>query len=202
MVVEAATTGAADGRIEREIACRVRAAAAVPDDALPPLDQQQLDVLLASHAYLRPAVMQLLASLELAAAPPDRVLLDAIAAIRGGQRSRQLDDVSVEVLPKAWRTWMLDDGCVRRVRYELALWLPFGTRCAAVGCTDPSVAAQRKRLHQRPSRAANGHSRPARTSGRRVIGGTRASCRLRESRPKGSRSVREDHQPPLATCSP
>ncbi len=66
--------------------------------------------------------MRLLASLELAAAPPDRVLLDAIAATRGGQRTKQLDDVSVEVLPKAWRTWVLDDGSVRRVRYELALW--------------------------------------------------------------------------------
>jgi hypothetical protein len=111
-------------RIEREVGLdRVRAAAALCDDARPPLDQQQLDVLLSSHSYLRLAVLELLASLGLEAAPADRALLDAIATTDRGQRSRLLDDVSLEVLPKAWRAWVLDDGRVRRVRYELGLWL-------------------------------------------------------------------------------
>lgn len=124
LLVESAATGELPmARIEREVGLdRVRAAAAVPDDALPPLDQQQLDVLLASHSYLRPAVLELLADLELDAAPADRALLDAIAATARGARSKLLDDVALEVLPKAWRTWVLDDGRVRRVRYELALW--------------------------------------------------------------------------------
>jgi TnpA family transposase len=124
ILVESAATGELPmARIEREIGLdRVRAAAAVPDDALPPLDQQQLDVLLASHSYLRPAVLELLAGLELDAAPADRALLDAIATTGREVRSKLLDDVALEVLPKAWRTWVCEDGRVRRVRYELGLW--------------------------------------------------------------------------------
>ena len=123
ILVESAVTGELPmARIEHEIGLdRVRAAAALSDGALPPLDQQQLDVLLASHSYLRSAVLALLAGLELDAAPADRGLLDAITATGRG-RSKLLDDVALEVLPRAWRTWVLEDGRVRRVRYELALW--------------------------------------------------------------------------------
>jgi hypothetical protein len=89
-------------RIEREVGLdRVRAAAATADDALLPLDQQQLEVLAGSHGHLRPAVHALLAAIELEAAV------------------KLLDDVSIDVLPKAWRSWVTEDGRVRRVRYEL-----------------------------------------------------------------------------------
>jgi hypothetical protein len=98
-------------------------------------------VLLASHSYLRPAVLDLLAGLELDAAPADRGLLDAIDATGRGAHSKLLDDVALEVLPKAWRTWVLDDGRVRRVRYELALWFAVRDACAPDGCTDPPAAA-------------------------------------------------------------
>ena len=60
ILVESAATGELPmARIEREIGLdRVHAAAALSDDALPPLDQQQLDVLLAtgtSRAFLEKA---------------------------------------------------------------------------------------------------------------------------------------------------
>ncbi|MCA1677465.1 MAG: Tn3 family transposase [Actinobacteria bacterium] len=123
ILVESAATGDLPmDRIEREIGLeRVRAAATVSDDVLPPLDQQQLDVLLTSHSHLRPAVHTLLASIELDAAPADRAVLDAIKTLDGAQ-GRLLDEVSLDILPKAWRPWVTEDGRVRRVRYELGLW--------------------------------------------------------------------------------
>lgn len=107
-------------RIEREVGLdRVRAAATTADDALLPLDQQQLEMLAGSHGHLRPAVHALLAAIELEAAPADRALPDAIAAIDRAHQVKLLDDVSIDVLPKAWRSWVTEDGRVRRVRYEL-----------------------------------------------------------------------------------
>lgn len=90
-------------RIEREVGLdRVRAAAATADDALLPLDQQQLEVLAGSHGHLRPAVHALLAAIALAAAPADRALPDAIAAIDRAHRdhasgARRTRRFSVEV---------------------------------------------------------------------------------------------------------
>jgi hypothetical protein len=111
-------------RVEREIGFgRLRAAAAVADDALPPIDQQQLDLLVGSHGRLRPAALELLAVLELRAAPADNGLVEAITLITAGHRGTHLMDAGVEVLPKVWRSWVTDDdGRVRRVRYELAVW--------------------------------------------------------------------------------
>ncbi|MDQ3880597.1 MAG: Tn3 family transposase, partial [Chloroflexota bacterium] len=124
ILVESAATGELPmTRIEREVGLdRVRAVAAMPDDELPPLDRQQLDMLAGSHAHLRPAIHRLLRTIELDAAPADRALLDAIAALDRAHHVKLLDDVDVELLPKAWRLWVSRDGRVRRVRYELALW--------------------------------------------------------------------------------
>ena len=66
ILIESVATGELPmSRIEREVGLdRVRAAAATADDALLPLDQQQLEVLAGSHGYLRPAVHALLGSSE------------------------------------------------------------------------------------------------------------------------------------------
>jgi hypothetical protein len=82
-------------------------------------------------------VLELLAGLELGAAPADRLLLDAIDTTSRGVRSKLLDDVAVEALPKAWRAWVLEDGRVRRVRYELGCGSLSATPCAPAAFTDP-----------------------------------------------------------------
>ncbi len=43
---------------------------------------------------------------RIASAHPDRNLLDAIIATGRAIRSKLPDDVALEVLPKAWRTWV------------------------------------------------------------------------------------------------
>lgn len=125
ILLESAATGEFPiDRVDREIGLdRLKAAAAVPDAALPPIDQQQLDLLVGSHGHLRPAALELLAVLELRAAPADNGLVEAITLITAGHRGAHLKDAGVEVLPKAWRSWVTDDdGRVKRVRYELAVW--------------------------------------------------------------------------------
>jgi hypothetical protein len=47
---------------------------------------------LSHHSYLRPAVLELLASIELDAAPADRVLLDAITTTECAQRGRSRNE--------------------------------------------------------------------------------------------------------------
>jgi hypothetical protein len=110
-------------RIEREVGLgRLRAAAALDDGSLLPLDQQELDALRGAYAHLRPAMHAVLSAVELrVTASTDQALLDALTRV-AGHRGRYVDE-PVEVLPKSWRAWVLDEhGRVQRTRYELGLW--------------------------------------------------------------------------------
>lgn len=123
ILLECAATGEVPiARIEREIGLeRLQAAAALDDGSLLALDQQELDTR-GAYAHLRPAMHAVLAAVELrAAATTDRTLLDALARV-ADQHGRYVDE-PVEILPKSWRAWVLDEhGRVQRTRYELGLW--------------------------------------------------------------------------------
>jgi hypothetical protein len=124
ILLECAATGELPlARVEREIGLeRLQGAAALDDDALAPIDQQEFDTLRGTHAHLRPAMHAVLSAVELRTATAgDQALLDALARV-ADQRGRYVDE-SIDVLPKSWRAWVLDDqGRVQRTRYELGLW--------------------------------------------------------------------------------
>jgi hypothetical protein len=76
----------------------------------------------------------------------DQALLDALARV-ADQRGRYVDE-SIDVLPKSWRAWVLDDqGRVQRTRYELGLWytlrdaLRAGRLFRPIGCRYADPAA-------------------------------------------------------------
>lgn len=101
---------------------RLQAAAAIAPEELPPIDLQQLDQVRSSYSYLRPAMHAVLDAVELrGATSADDELLAVLKRLRHA-RGRFVDE-RVEQLPKAWRTWVLDEnGRVQRTRLELGLW--------------------------------------------------------------------------------
>jgi len=110
-------------RIRREIGLeRLEAAAAVDADELPPIDVQQLDQVRGSYSHLRPAMHAVLDAVALrGATSTDEQLLAALKRVSAA--SDRFVDEPVELLPKAWRAWVLDDdGRVQRTRLELGLW--------------------------------------------------------------------------------
>jgi TnpA family transposase len=111
-------------RIEREIGLqRLRYAAGIAKTQLPPLEQEQRDVLHDSHSSLTRALSAILDTVPLRAHPADQPLLDALADVRGQRRNRFLPGVSVDMLPREYRAWVADEhGRVLRTRYELGLW--------------------------------------------------------------------------------
>ncbi len=109
---------------------RLQAAAGIAPEDLPPIDLQQLDQVRSSYSYLRPAMHAVLDAVELTGATSaDDELLAVLKRLRHA-RGRFVDE-RVELLPKAWRTWVVDDaGRVQRTRLELGL-VVCRARCAA-----------------------------------------------------------------------
>jgi TnpA family transposase len=125
LLLECAATGEVPfDRIRREIGLeRLEAAAAIAPGELPPLDVQQLEQLASSYTHLKPAVHAVLEAVEVhGSGSLEQQRLDACARLRA--HGKRLVDEPVEMLPKAWRGWVLDPhGRVLRTRYELGLWL-------------------------------------------------------------------------------
>ena len=110
-------------RVRNEVGLeRLQAAAAVAPDQLTPIDEQQLDQLLGSYSHLSRAMHAILNALALTgASSADEQLLATLKRVQAAH-DRFVDE-PVEVLPKTWRAWALDDnGRVRRTRLELGLW--------------------------------------------------------------------------------
>jgi hypothetical protein len=101
---------------------RPRAAAAVKAGELPPIEEQQLDKVHGSYSHLRRGIQAVLDAVALrGATSADDQLLAALKRVQevGGR----FVDEPVELLPRMWRTWVLDaDGRVQRTRFELGLW--------------------------------------------------------------------------------
>jgi len=110
-------------RIRQEIGLeRLQAATAVEAGELPPIDVQQLDQVRGSYSHLRPAMHAVVEAVALRGATgTDEQLLAALERVSAA--SGRFVDEPVELLPKAWRAWVLDpDGRVQRTRLELGLW--------------------------------------------------------------------------------
>jgi hypothetical protein len=118
ILLECAATGELPmDRVRDEVGLeRLHAAAAVKAGELPPIDEQQLDKVRASYAYLRPAMHAVLDTVALRGArSAGEELLATLKRLRAA-RDRFVDE-PVDVLPKAWRAWVLDDdGRVQRTR--------------------------------------------------------------------------------------
>jgi hypothetical protein len=130
ILLECAATGELPmDRVRHEVGLdRLHAAAAIKPGELPPIDEQQLDKVRGSYSHLRPAMHAVLDTVVLrGASSADEELLATLKRLRAA-RDRFIDE-PVELLPKAWRAWVLDDnGRVQRTRYEFGLW--FVTRDA------------------------------------------------------------------------
>ena len=124
ILLECAATGElAMERVRSEVGLeRLHAAAAIAPGELPPIDEQQLDEVRGSYNHLRPAMHAMLDTVALRGATcADAELLATLKRVRAA-RGRFVDE-PVELLPKTWRAWVLDDdGRVQRTRYELGLW--------------------------------------------------------------------------------
>ncbi|MCA1680499.1 MAG: Tn3 family transposase, partial [Actinobacteria bacterium] len=124
ILLECAATGELPiERVRTEVGLeRLHAAAAIKPGELPPIDEQQLDRVRASYSHLRPAMHAVLDTVALSGATSaDDELLATLKRVRAA-RDRFIDE-PVELLPKAWRAWVLDDdGRVQRTRYELGMW--------------------------------------------------------------------------------
>lgn len=124
ILLECAATGElAMERVRNEVGLeRLHAAAAIKPGELPPIDEQQLEQLRGSYSHLRPAMHAVLDTVALSGATSaDDELLATLKRVRAARD--QFIDEPVELLPKMWRAWVLDDdGRVQRTRYELGLW--------------------------------------------------------------------------------
>ena len=111
-------------RIARDVGLqRLRDAAGISNEQLPPLEQEQLDVLHSVHHSLTRALSAILDTVELRAHDADQRLLEALALARDQRRNRFLVDAAIDVLPREYRSWVLDEhDRVLRTRYELGLW--------------------------------------------------------------------------------
>jgi TnpA family transposase len=110
-------------RVRNEVGLdRLQAAAAVTPNQLTPIDEQQLDQLLGSYSHLSRAMHAILDAVALSGAgSADENLLTTLKRVRAAHD--RLVDEPVELLPKTWRAWALDDkGRVQRTRLELGLW--------------------------------------------------------------------------------
>jgi len=102
---------------------RLRDAAGISKAQLPPLEQEQLDVLHSAHHSLTRALTAILDTVALRAHDADQPLLDALELVRRQRRNRFLTGARIDLLPREYRGWVLDeDGRVQRTRYELGLW--------------------------------------------------------------------------------
>lgn len=130
-------------RIAREVGLgRLREAAAVSPGQVPPLEQEQLDVLHQGHNSLTRALSAILDAMTLRCHPADQPLLDAVALVRDQRRRRVLIGAPIEVLPHECRAWVLDDvGRVLRTRYEVGLWCAIRAHCATGGSFGPRAAS-------------------------------------------------------------
>jgi TnpA family transposase len=124
ILLECAASGElAMERVRNEVGLeRLHAAAAIKPGELPPIDEQQLEQLRGSYSHLRPAMHAVLDTVALSGATSaDDELLATLKRVRAAH-DRFIDE-PVELLPKTWRVWVLDDdGRVQRTRYELGLW--------------------------------------------------------------------------------
>ena len=111
-------------RITRDVGLqRLRDAAGITKHSLPSLEQEQLDVLHTAHNSLTRALTAILDAVQLLAHDSDQQLLQAIELARGQRRNRFLTGVPVEILPREYQSWVLDEQSrVIRTRYELGLW--------------------------------------------------------------------------------
>jgi hypothetical protein len=111
-------------RITRDVGlARLRDAASIAKAQLPPLEQEQLDLLHGGHHSLTRALSAILDTVALRTRDADQPLLDALALTRNQRRNRILTGAPIDVLPREYRGWVLDeDGRVLRTRYELGLW--------------------------------------------------------------------------------
>ncbi|MGA2013502.1 MAG: Tn3 family transposase [Solirubrobacteraceae bacterium] len=110
-------------RVRSEVGLeRLHAAAAIKPGQLTPIDEQQLDQVLGSYSHLRRAMHAILDAVGLrGATSADEELLAALGRVRAAH-GRFVDEPA-ELLPKAWRAWVLDEkGRVQRTRLELGLW--------------------------------------------------------------------------------
>jgi hypothetical protein len=122
-------------RVRSEVGLeRLHAAAAIKPEQLTPIDEHQLDQVLSSYSHLRPAMHAILDAVGLRGArSADEELLAALGRVRAAH-GRFVDEPA-ELLPKAWRTWVLDEkGRVQRTRLELGLWFVHAMRCAPGDC--------------------------------------------------------------------
>ncbi len=110
-------------RVRSEVGLeRLQAAAALKAGELPPLEEQQLNQLHGSYSHLRRGMHAVLNAVTLrGATSADDELLAALERVRHARS--QFVDEPVDLVPKAWRAWVLDaDGRVQRTRFELGLW--------------------------------------------------------------------------------
>jgi hypothetical protein len=110
-------------RLRAEIGLdRLQAAAAVDPSQVPPVDLQHLDQLRSSYSHLRPAIHEILDAVQLCgSASSDDQLLATLQRVRAS-KGRYIEE-PVDLLPKAWRAWVLDEhGRVQRTRFELGMW--------------------------------------------------------------------------------
>jgi len=100
-----------------------------------------LEQLGGGYSHLRPALHAVLDTVGLrGASSADDELLATLKRVRA-TRERFVDE-PVELLPKTWRAWVLDDdGRVQRTRYELGLWFVARDALRAGRCIARSGAA-------------------------------------------------------------
>ena len=158
-------------RITRDVGlARLRDAAGIAKAQLPPLEQEQLDLLHGGHHSLTRALSAILDTVALRARDADQPLLDALELVRRQRRNRLLTGAPIDALPREYRGWVLDeDGRVLRTRYELGLWCAIRDalrdgrlfRLASRKYLDPAAFLLPDREWGASARGTRDHFRPA-----------------------------------------
>jgi hypothetical protein len=142
ILLECAATGELPmERVRDEVGLeRLHAAAAVKPGELPPIDEQQLDKVRASYSHLRPAIHAVLDTVLLrGATSADDELFASLKRVRAA-RDRFIHE-PVELLPKAWRAWVLDDEGRDAPAMSSGCGSSRATPCGPGGCIARSGAA-------------------------------------------------------------